>query len=259
VPFPQKEISALPNDVLLNILKFCSGTDIVGFSEAYPTERIQMIAGEKSLWKNVSIGPNDLQKYMTFLGQHTKKITLLGIHTEVLDKKEKHKFKQTLPKNKLLPLSVVKNISIRCKSLTHLTLQNIALDTQVVKFSMFPESLESLSLNNVYLKNRRPKWLFWLSPFYDLCKDLPNLEFLNLQSYWYYEDDFKWLLESSKRIPKLVESRMPDCFTFNFDEGELADGEKRRICEQQAMRIMDKAYLSRMKAKSKPDPRKKRR
>ena len=231
-PFTQKEISELPNDVLLSILKFCSATDIIGFSEAYPTERIEMVVGDKSLWKKVTIGPKNLRKYLKFLGQYTTEITLLGIHVKVFRKKlQVKKMKSsTIPKTDLLPLSVIDSIRLRCGSLTRLTLQNVALDSQDVKFSLFPKSLESLSLKNVYHTNL-PQVIVSkaASPFCNLCKHLPKLKQLNLQNHWYYgQIDIEAIMDSSERIPLLddeISSTKSIGLAFNFHEVTSMDWE----------------------------------
>jgi len=246
-PFTQKEISDLPNDVLLIILKFCSATDIIGFSEAYPTERIEIVAGDKSLWKNVTIGPKNIRKYLKFLGQYTTKITLLGSHTKVLTKLiQVHKMKTTttIQKTDLLPQSVIESIRLRCGSLKDLTLQNVALDSQEVKFSLFPKTLESLSLNNVYHTNL-PQVIVSkaASPFCNLCKYLPKLKLVHVQNPWYYNQmDVEAIMDSSERIT--VIDRKPDhsmAGTFNFHEGELTkERGQRRIAQRLAIYAWNK-------------------
>jgi len=227
--FKKKEISDLPNDVLLHILQSCSGTDIINFAEAFPSDRIEKVAGDKSLWKNVTIGPKNLRQYLKFLGQYTEEITLLGVHTKVLNKNQVKKAKPI--KTDLLPQSVIESIRLRCTNLTRLTLKDIAFDNQEVKVSLFPKSLEDLSLNNVFITNLpQVRVSKAASPFCNLGKYLPKLKRICLHNQWYFDNnDLEAIIDSSKGIPEI--SGRTDCISFEFKEGDVTSerGIRRRF------------------------------
>merc|ERR1719452_314305 len=141
----------LPSELLILILQFCSGKDILSVSEAFKHPEIDILLTNKALWRKPTIGPENLRKYCKYLGDHTTKITILGF---VKVKPQTFKpNKQVWDKTEQLPDSVIASIRLRCPNLHTLNLTNCVIDIEKVKISLFPKSLKHLTLTSVSLLN----------------------------------------------------------------------------------------------------------
>lgn len=210
------KVTELPSEVLLTVLQYCPGQDIITFFEALPTDRISRVVQDASLWRRAIIGPRNPRKCIKYLGKHTKSIKILGfVRLQKKAKPSKHLYSPS----EHLSQSLIESIRLRCPVLNQLELQNCVLDTQVIKLSLFPRSLERLTLANVYLLNLPlVRVAVTASPFYNLKKNLPKLKFLQLKNPWFLKPcDSLAIMHSSRKHPDF--KKVNQEYTFNFEEG----------------------------------------
>ena len=174
----------LPNELLILVLQLCNGNDILNFTEALQSSEIDNLVSNKALWRKPTIGPNYLRKYLKYLGPQTTEITIIGF---VKVKPQSFKpSKQVWDKTEHLPDSVIASIRLRCPNLITLNLHNCVIDTEKVKFSLFPQTLKNLRLSSVVLLHLpQVRTAVTASPFFSIKKALTQLETLYLQSPWY--------------------------------------------------------------------------
>jgi hypothetical protein len=144
-------VTDFPSELLIIILHYCEGEDILNFAEAFQNSKIDNLLKNKALWRKAKVGPSNLRKYLKYFGPHTQEITIVGFVT--LNKTSKPS-KSVYDKSELLPDSVVATIRLRCPNLTTFNLQNCVIDTEKVKLSLFPKTLKSLRLSCVDLQNK---------------------------------------------------------------------------------------------------------
>ena len=178
----------LPNELLLEIFQYCSGIDIINAGEAFNSDKVWDAISNVNLWKSAVIGPpSDYRKYSKFLGKHTTKLTIKGTR----------KGQKTY-----LTQSSLSSIRLKCPELSHLIIENCVLDTQVIKFSLFPKTLTHLNLSSIKMANphemRLQGWLhIEASPFFCMKRSLPLLERLELCHFDYlYTSDSYAILSS---------------------------------------------------------------
>ena len=214
----------LPVELMILILQYCKGEDILNFAEAFSNPEIDNLVKAKALWRNPLIGPSNLRKYLKYFGPHTKKITIVGFVT--LNKSSKPN-KALYEKSEYLPDSVISSMRLRCPNLGTLILQNCVIDTEKVKLSLFPKSLKILALNSVDLQNKsKEKLAVNVSPFFGIKKALPNLESLQLENPWYFRSwDSLAIISGCKLKPSLVIDRSRHIYTFEDDQAVLSRSE----------------------------------
>ena len=141
-----KRLTDLPEEILVGILKYCDGADIVNLSETSRDSRLSRVIRDPTLWVRSVIGPGDLKKYMKYLGSHTTYLTILG-NNPISRSKKRKKSKVALSE------AVISSISLRCSSLKQFTIKNCVIDTNGTRFSLFPKTITHLTLDSVSIVN----------------------------------------------------------------------------------------------------------
>jgi len=217
----------LPSELLILILRFCSGKDILNIAETFQHPEIDCLVTNKALWRKPTIGPENLRKYSKYLGAHTTEIKILGF---VKVKPQTFKpSKQVWDKTEHLPDSVISSISLRCPNLISLNLRNCVIDIEKVKISLFPKSLKSLTLSSVSLLNLpQVRTAVTASPFFSIKKALPQLETLFLENPWYLRPcDSLAIISGCKLKPDLAILGSDHQYTFSGDSSALSRGARR--------------------------------
>eukprot|EP00092_Neocalanus_flemingeri_P014053 GFUD01015160.1.p1 GENE.GFUD01015160.1~~GFUD01015160.1.p1 ORF type:complete len:254 (+),score=61.09 GFUD01015160.1:59-820(+) len=217
----------LPNELLILILQFCNGRDILNIAEAFQSSEIDNLLNNKALWRKPVIGPNNLRKYLKYFGPQTTEITILGF---VKVKPQSFKpSKQVWDKSEHLPDSVIASIRLRCPNLVTLNLQKCVIDTNEVKISLFPKTLKNLSLKSVALVNLpQVRTAVTASPFFCIKKALPQLETLFLENPWYLRPcDSLAIISGCKLKPSLAILGSDHHYTFSEDSSSLSRGARR--------------------------------
>lgn len=217
----------LPNELIILVLQFCTGNDILNFAEAFQNPEIDNILGNKALWRRLTIGPNNLRKYLKFFGAQTTEITILGF---VKVKPQTFKpSKQAWDKAEQLPDSVIASIRLRCPNLVSLNLTNCVINIDKVKISLFPKTLKNLTLSRVVLLNLpQVRTAVTASPFFCIKKALPQLETLFLESPWYLRPcDSLAIISGCKLKPSLAILGSDHHYTFSEDSLALSRGARR--------------------------------
>jgi len=212
-----KSIVEVPSEVITEILKYCVGQDVLNFSEAFNNfDKILSAIMDNRLWKNAVIGPKDLKKYMKYLGSHTKSLTIVGSGTK---SQKNNKGKQSSSSSALTE-SLISSICLRCTKLESFCLRKIVIDTQVIKFSLFPKTIRHLKLDDVSMINLpQMRAAVRSSPFFCIKKCLPKLESLELCNPWYLQsfDSFA-IVGGCPETPILEINGEDHSYTFpNFD------------------------------------------
>jgi len=220
-------VKELPNELLVLVLQFCEGRDILSFSEAIQCPEIDCLVANKALWRTPTVGPENLRRYLKYFGPQTTELTILGF---VKLKPQSFKpSKQVWEKSEHLPDSVIASIRLRCPNLTTLNLHNCVIDTEKVKFSLFPKTLKHLKLSKVALLNLpQVRAAVTSSPFFCIKKALPQLETLFLENPWYLTPcDSLAIISGCKLNPSLSILGSDHHYTFNGDTLALSRGARR--------------------------------
>jgi len=135
--YSENGFTRLPNELVLEIFQHCSDMDIISVGEALDSERLWDIISTVELLKSAVISPSQCRKYSKYRGKHTTKVTIKGTITE-----------------KKLTQSDIFSICQNCPELSHFTVENCVLDTEVM-FSLFPKTLTFLKLSCVKMTNLR--------------------------------------------------------------------------------------------------------
>ena len=218
---------SLPNELLVHVLKYCSGSDILNFAEAFQNSEVDNLLNNKALWRKPTIGPNNLRRYLKYLGPQTTEITILGF---VKVKPQTFKpSKQAWDKPEHLPDSVIASIRLRCPNIVAFNLQNCVIDINKVKISLFPQTLKYLKLSRVVLLNLpQVRTAVTASPFFCIKKALPHLETLFLESPWYLRPcDSLAIISGCKLRPSLAILGSDHQYTFSGDSSALSRGSRR--------------------------------
>ena len=106
-------LTELPSEVLVHILQYCNGNQILNFSEACGVgqTKIEDVVRNRRLWQKVHIGPGNLRRYMKFLGSYTSDIILEG--TLRVGKDTRPLKSSSLDKSEHVPESLLSSISIK--------------------------------------------------------------------------------------------------------------------------------------------------
>ena len=124
------EFTSLPNELVVEILQYCSGIEVINTGEAFNNDKLWDMISNVQLWEDAVIGPpSEYRKYSKYLGKHTRKLTIIGTTSK---KKQAKNLKHTSS----LTESLVSSIRLHCPELSHLTIESCLLDTQVIKFSL---------------------------------------------------------------------------------------------------------------------------
>ena len=171
---PESEFTNLPNELVVEILQYCSGVEIINAGEAFNSDKLWDVISNVTLWESAVIGPpSEYRKYSKYLGKHTTKLAIIGTSTK------KKQGKGLKPSH--LTESLISSIRLHCPELSHLTIESCVLDAQVVKFSLFPKTLRFLKLSRVTMSNLpQTRLAVRSSPFFSIKSSLPLLERLEL-------------------------------------------------------------------------------
>ena len=217
----------LPKELLILILQFCQGNDILNFAEAHQNSEIDSLLENKALWCKPTIGPKNLRKYLKYFGPQTTDITILGF---VKLKPQSFKpNKQVWDKTEHLPDSVIASIRLKCPNLVTLNLKNCVVDINKVKTSLFPKTHKSLRLSSVALLNLpQVRTAVTASPFFCIKKALPQLETLILENPWNLRPcDSLAIISGCKLKPSLAILGSDHHYTFGGDSLALSRGGRR--------------------------------
>ena len=156
----ENRFTRLPNELVLEIVQYCSDMDIINVGEALDSERLWEIISTVKLLKSAVISPSQCRKYSKYRGKHTTQVKIKGTTTE-----------------KKLTQSDISSICLNCPELSHLTIEDCVLDTNVI-FSLLPKTLTFLKLSCVKMTNLRQMTLdAQASPqFSGLKRLLPHLK-----------------------------------------------------------------------------------
>jgi len=217
----------LPSEIVIHILQFCQGSDILNLDEALNNKDFGDLVYNKSLWKTPFLGPTNLRKYLKYLGSHTTKISILGF---VKVKPQSFKpSKQVYDKSEQLADSVINSIRLRCPNLTSLHFVKCVIDIEKVKISLFPKTLKHLKFNQVVLLNLpQVRTAITASPFFSIKKALPLLETLFLENPWFLRPcDSLAIISGCKLKPSLEIQGSDHHYTFSEDSSTLSRGARR--------------------------------
>ena len=137
-------VTDLPNEILINILQFCHGADILNIAEAFTGSKLDSVIKDPVLWNTAVIGPGDVKKYIKYLGSFTSSLTIIGAISKPRPKQSG---------GPMLSESVISSISLRCSKLEQFTIKHCIIDNHAVRFSLFPKSITDLTLDNVAIVN----------------------------------------------------------------------------------------------------------
>ena len=138
-------VTDLPNEILINILQYCHGVDILNIAEAFAGSKLDNVIKDPSLWKTAVIGPGQVKKYLKYLGSFTSSLTVVGSSSKPRPKQSGGAA--------VLSESVLSSISLRCRRLEQFTIKHCVIDNHAVRFSLFPKSVTHLTLDNVAIVN----------------------------------------------------------------------------------------------------------
>ena len=141
---PRVTVTDLPNEILLNILQFCHGVDILNIAEAFTGSKLDHVIKDPSLWKTAVIGPGDVKKYLKYLGSFTSSLSIIGSTSKPRPKQSA---------GPVLSESVISSISLRCSRLEQFSIKHCIIDNHAVRFSLFPKSITHLKLDSVIIVN----------------------------------------------------------------------------------------------------------
>ena len=138
-------VTDLPNEILIKILQYCHGGDILNIAEAFAGSKLDTVIKDPSLWKTAVIGPGQVKKYLKYLGSFTSSLTVIGSSSKPGPKQSAGPA--------LLSESVISSIRLRCSRLEQFTIKHCIIDNHAVRFSLFPKSITHLTLDNVAIVN----------------------------------------------------------------------------------------------------------
>ena len=215
---------SLPAELTIEILKYCSGTDVLNYGIA--TGADQVLISSKKIWKTVTINhPSEFSRCQRYFGAHTRKLTIVG----------------PSPRSRVdISVTLIKDIGQYCPQLETLTLENAAFDSSVLKFSMFPKTITTLSLRNISIQNiSKDRDNSGTSPFSSIKKELPLLEKLHLRDPWYLVPyDHKAILSDNQIVPQLDIEGDDYYYTMIHVKDERVSGYN----EEERQRQIDKLY-----------------
>jgi len=207
--------TCLPNELVLEIFQYCSGSDVLNAGEAFNSNKLWDTITNVKLWRNAVIGPpSEYRRYSGYLGRHTTKLTIKG--TTAKKKKGKNS------KPSFLTESLVSSIRLNCPELSHLTVENCDLHAQVIRFSLFPKTLTFLKLSNIKMTNLpQMRQAAKASPFYGIKSSLPLLERLELwrPDYLLIQDSLA-IIHMSPVSPRLEIRGNNHFYTFQKVDGD---------------------------------------
>ena len=154
------KLTDLPNEILINILQYCHGGDILNIAEAFAESKLDNVIKDPSLWKRAVIGPGQVKKYLKYLGSFTSSLTVIGSSSKPRPKQSGGVA--------LLSESVISSISLRCSKLEKFTIKHCIIDNHAVRFSLFPKSITDLTLDNVAIVNGSTVGFVWTIIMYFL-------------------------------------------------------------------------------------------
>ena len=203
------EFTSLPNELVVEIFQYCSGIEIINAGEAFISDKLWDMISNKKLWEDAVIGPpSEYRKYSKYLGKHTKKLTIMGTTTK--KKQPKHL------KISSLTESLISSIRLHCPELSHFTVDSCLLDSQVIKFSLFPKTLKFLKLSRVTMTNLpQTRLAVRSSPFFSIKSSLPALERLELcHADYLHSSDSLAIISGCRDNPRLEIREDSHYYTF---------------------------------------------
>ena len=208
------EFSSLPNELVVEILQYCSGIEVINTGEAFNNDKLWDMISNVTLWEDAVIGPpSEYRKYSKYLGKHTRKLTIIGTTSK---KKQAKQLKHTSS----LTESLVSSIRLHCPELSHFTIESCLLDSQVIKFSLFPKTLTFLKLSRVTMTNLpQTRLAVRSSPFFSIKSSLPLLERLELcHAHYLHSSDSLAIISGCRDNPRLEIREDEDSHYYTFQK-----------------------------------------
>ena len=216
---------SLPVELKIEILNLCSGSDKINFGIVIGDN--QSLIPNKDIWRAVTVNnPSEFARCQSYLGAHTSKLAFIR-------KLEDYEIE--------ISESLLKSICQYCPSLEELTLmENFALDTSVIQFSMFPKTIKILRLINISMNNvSKERDSSGTTPFSRIKKDLPSLEKLQLRNPWFLVPyDLRAIISDNQIMPHLVIEDDDYIYTMIHVKDERVSG----YDEEERQRQIDKLY-----------------
>ena len=130
--------SDLPNELLIEILQFCDGDDVINFAEAVSLKKADIwdVIDNSRLWTSVVISPDPdenfiNEKFFGYLGKYTKHLKIEW---------------QKTSNDRYITKSFLENLELRCSKLEKLSIVKCRTNKAVIKLSTFPKPLTCLKL-----------------------------------------------------------------------------------------------------------------
>ena len=125
---------SLPIELIIEILSYCDGEDILNFEEATNFD------ATVDVWKKVSLShpPADFKRCRMYLGCHTDSIKIGGSTKESIA-------------STIIGELYFSRLTMQCQNLTHLAIENTNLDYRIFTHHLLPRTLEFLKLSNIIM------------------------------------------------------------------------------------------------------------
>ena len=220
---------SLPVELKIEILNLCSGSDKVNFGIAIGVE--QSLISNKDIWREVTVNEvndhySEFVKCQRYLGAHTRKLTFMGL-------KEYEEIE--------ISKSLLHRICKHCPALEDLTMrENFTLDSSVIKFSRFPQTIKTLRLINISIRKvSKVRDKSGTTSLSRIKKDLPLLEKFHLRHPWYLVPyDHRAILSENQIVPQLEIEEDDFYYTMIHVKDERVSG----YDEEERQRQIDKLY-----------------
>ena len=215
----KKDILDLPHELTIEILLYCDGVDVLNFADALIVKNTKVtdVISNQKLWKDAVIGPTDHKKYLKYLGSYTRSLKVIGLISP--------------KKNDITVLSesLISSIRLRCTKLESFSIAFCNIDTQVIRFSLFPKTISHLELDNVTLTNLPvTRTANRSSPFFSIKKALPKLKKLELfEANYMLVSDCMAIIVGCSSQPRLDINGEDHVFTFEDEVKDEEDGLRR--------------------------------
>ena len=129
----------LPVECIVRVFALCEGRDIIHAGAAFGHPKVWEAVGERSLWREATIGPEHPRRFVKYLGPHTTALTVRGFVR--LSAKTLRPARAAWEPAEQLSAAVVEAVRLRCPALASLTLHSCTIDVTRVRLSLFPRSL----------------------------------------------------------------------------------------------------------------------
>ena len=168
-----QNILHLPTEIIVEILLFCDKVDVINFANAVSKRKkdIWDVITNKKLSSHTVIPANkQFIRYFENYGKFIKSLKIFGSEFKIFITEE-----------------LMKGLESICIAVEELTIVDCDINTEVVKLSIFPQTLKHIRLINVTMQNRGDNQLnTWSSSltesfFFNAQESLPNLKHIEFQ------------------------------------------------------------------------------